>query len=385
MLKAISMCTNNKPQRLLCIVSNMDTGGAETFLMKMYRQLDRTRYQMDFVVSGDGRGYYEDEIEQLGGIVYRITRKTEDFVAFRRELAAAVRDDGCPCVLRIGSDALSAIDLWVAKRAGARRLALRSSNASDGKGSLGMFLQKAFRRLLTSVADVKIAPSDLAAAYTFGPKAVSNGEVHYLCNALDLNAYTFSPESRSAIRSELRIEPDALVVGHVGRFAQQKNHGFLIEVFAELLKVRPDARLVLVGQGELEGEVRAKAKAFGLLDGIVFAGVRPDVPALLSAFDVLALPSLYEGMPNVVIEAQAAGLACAVSNTVTRQADVTGLVEYLPIDDPTAWTKALESAATMERLDTRTAMAAAGYDISCEAKKFVKLVYGVAAIESELG
>lgn len=379
------MCTNNKPQRLLCIVSNMDTGGAETFLMKMYRQLDRTRYQMDFVVSGDGRGYYEDEIEQLGGIVYRITRKTEDFVAFRRELAAAVRDDGCPCVLRIGSDALSAIDLWVAKRAGARRLALRSSNASDGKGSLGMFLQKAFRRLLTSVADVKIAPSDLAAAYTFGPKAVSNGEVHYLCNALDLNAYTFSPESRSAIRSELRIEPDALVVGHVGRFAQQKNHGFLIEVFAELLKVRPDARLVLVGQGELEGEVRAKAKAFGVLDGIVFAGVRPDVPALLSAFDVLALPSLYEGMPNVVIESQAAGLTCAVSNTVTRQADVTGLVEYLPIDDPTAWTKALESAATMERLDTRTAMAAAGYDISCEAKKFVKLVYGAAAIESELG
>lgn len=377
--------SDTTPKRLLCIVSNMDAGGAETFLMKMYRQLDRTRYQMDFVVSGDGRGYYEDEIEQLGGIVYRITRKTKNFVAFRRELAAAVRDDGCPCVLRIGSDALSAIDLWVAKRAGARRLALRSSNASDGKGSLGMFLQKAFRRLLTSVADVKIAPSDLAAAYTFGPKAVSNGEVHYLHNALDLNAYMFSPENRSATRAELGIDTDALVVGHVGRFAPQKNHGFLIEVFAELLKAHPDARLVLVGQGELEGEVRAKAKAFGVLDDIVFAGVRPDVPALLSAFDVLALPSLYEGMPNVVIEAQAAGLACAVSDTVTRQADVTGLVEYLPIDDPTAWTKALESAATMERLDTRTAMTAAGYDISSEAKKFVELAYGSAAMESELG
>lgn len=363
----------------------MDAGGAETFLMKMYRQLDRTRYQMDFIVSGDKRGYYEDEIDRLGGRVFRITRKTKDFSAYRHELYNAVREDGCPSVLRIGSDAFSALDLWIAKKAGARKLSMRSSNASDGKGSLGMFLQKTLRRPLTSVADVKIAPSDLAAAYTFGPKAVSNGEVHYLCNALDLNAYTFSPESRSAIRSELRIEPDALVVGHVGRFARQKNHGFLIEVFAELLKVRPDARLVLVGQGELEGEVRAKAKAFGVLDGIVFAGVRPDVPALLSAFDVLALPSLYEGMPNVVIEAQAAGLACAVSDTVTRQADVTGLVEYLPINDPTAWTKALESAATMERLDTRTAMAAAGYDISSEAKKFVELVYGVAAIESELG
>ena len=378
------MCTTNKPKRLLCIVSNMDAGGAETFLMKMYRQLDRTCYQMDFVVSGDGRGYYEHEIERLGGRVFRITRKTKDFSAYRRELFDAVREDGCPVVLRIGSNAFSAIDLWIAKRAGARRLALRSSNASDGQAGLGMLLQRALRRPLTSVANVKIAPSDLAAEYTFGPMAMRKGEVHYLRNALDLDAYAFSAEKRTAIRAELSIDADALVVGHVGRFAPQKNHGFLIEVFTELLKSRPDARLVLVGKGELEDEVFAKAEAFGVLGSIVFTGVRSDVPALLSAFDALALPSLYEGMPNVVIEAQAAGLSCVVSDTVTRQADVTGLVEYLPIDNTTAWAKVLESAATVERLDTRTAMTAAGYDISSEAKKFVELVYGVATIESEL-
>lgn len=378
------MCTTNKPKRLLCIVSNMDAGGAETFLMKMYRQLDRTCYQMDFVVSGDGRGYYEHEIERLGGRVFRITRKTKDFSAYRRELFGAVREDGCPVVLRIGSNAFSAIDLWIAKREGARRLALRSSNASDGQAGLGMLLQRALRRPLTSVANVKIAPSDLAAEYTFGPMAMRKGEVHYLRNALDLDAYAFSAEKRTAIRAELSIDADALVVGHVGRFAPQKNHGFLIEVFTELLKSRPDARLVLVGKGELEDEVCAKAEAFGVLGSIVFTGVRSDVPALLSAFDALALPSLYEGMPNVVIEAQAAGLSCVVSDTVTRQADVTGLVEYLPIDNTTAWAKVLESAATVERLDTRTAMTAAGYDISSEAKKFVELVYGVATIESEL-
>mgnify|MGYP000705072492 FL=1 len=378
------MCTTNKPKRLLCIVSNMDAGGAETFLMKMYRQLDRTCYQMDFVVSGDGRGYYEHEIERLGGRVFRITRKTKDFSAYRRELFDAVREDGCPVVLRIGSNAFSAIDLWIAKRAGARRLALRSSNASDGQAGLGMLLQRALRRPLTSVVNVKIAPSDLAAEYTFGPMAMRKGEVHYLRNALDLDAYAFSAEKRTAIRAELSIDADALVVGHVGRFAPQKNHGFLIEVFTELLKSRPDARLVLVGKGELEDEVCAKAEAFGVLGSIVFTGVRSDVPALLSAFDALALPSLYEGMPNVVIEAQAAGLSCVVSDTVTRQADVTGLVEYLPIDNTTAWAKVLESAATVERLDTRTAMTAAGYDISSEAKKFVELVYGVATIESEL-
>lgn len=378
------MHTTNNPQRVLCIVSNMDAGGAETFLMKMYRQLDRTRYQMDFVVSGDKRGYYEDEIDRLGGRVFRITRKTKDFLAYRHELFDVVREDGCPSVLRIGSDAFSAFDLWIAKKAGARKLSMRSSNASDGKGSLGMLLQKALRRPLTSVADVKIAPSDLAAEYTFGPKAVRNGEIHYLRNALDLDAYAFSAERRSAVRAELGIDADALVVGHVGRFAHQKNHDFLIEAFAKLLNIRPDARLVLVGKGELEDEVRGKSDALGVLPRIVFTGVRSDLPALLSAFDVLALPSFYEGMPNVVIEAQAAGLTCVVSDTVTRQADVTGLVEFLPIDNAEAWSNALKSAARVDRPDTRTSMAAAGYDVSSEAKKFVELVYGASVMESEL-
>ena len=368
------MKTDAKPQRLLCIVSNMDAGGAETFLMKMYRQLDRTQYQMDFVVSGDGRGYYEDEIERLGGKVYRITRKTKDFAAYRRELAAAVRDDGCPSVLRIGSDALSAIDLWVAKRAGARKLAMRSSNASDGKGGLGRFVQKMIRRPLTSIADVKIAPSDLAAEYTFGPKAVRNGEVHYLHNALDLNAYAFSADKRAAVRDELGIDTDAFVVGHVGRFARQKNHCFLLDAFAELLKVKSNARLVLVGKGELEDEIRAKAETLGILSSIVFTGVRSDIPALLSAFDVFALPSLYEGMPNVVIEAQAAGLTCVVADTVTKQADVAGLVKFMPIDNAGAWAQAMASADSQTvRPDTKDAMSATGYDIAKTVDEFVTL------------
>lgn len=352
--------------------------------MKMYRKLDRTRYQMDFVVSGDERGYYENEIERLGGRVYRITRKTKDFSAYRHELFNAVREDGCPSVLRIGSDAFSALDLWIAKKAGARKLSMRSSNASDGKGKVGTLVQKVIRRPLTSVADVKIAPSDLAAEYTFGPKAVKNGEVHYLKNALDLNAYAYSIEKRSAIRKELGIKNDAFVVGHVGRFAKQKNHVFLINAFYELVKINPDARLILVGKGELENEIRAKVEEIGLADVVSFTGVRSDIPALLSAFDVFALPSLYEGMPNVVIEAQAAGLPCLISDSVTKQANVTGLVEYLPIGDTTAWSNALKSAARVERPDTRTSMAAAGYDVSSEAKKFVELVYGASVMESEL-
>ncbi len=354
----------------------MDTGGAETFLMKMYRQLDRTRYQMDFVVSGDKRGYYEDEIERLGGRVFRITRKTKDFSAYRRELTLAVRDDGCPNVLRIGSDALSAIDLWVAKKAGASRLFMRSSNASDGKGVIGQFIQKAIRRPLTSIADVKIAPSELAAEYAFGPKAIRRGEVRYLHNALDLNQYQFSLEMRRSIRNELGLNDNSLVVGHVGRFTAQKNHEFLLKVFAELLKQRSDARLVLVGMGELEHNIREQAKVLGVLSNIIFTGLRSDIPALLSAFDVFVLPSLYEGMPNVVIEAQAAGLHCVVSDTVTREVNVTGDVAFLPFTDTDLWVNSVLCAGEAARVDKRNQMADAGYDINEEVKRFVTLVYG---------
>ena len=364
------------PRRLLCIVSNMDAGGAETFLMKMYRQLDRTRYQMDFVVSGDKRGYYEDEIDGLGGRVFRITRKTKDFSAYRHELFDAVREDGCPSVLRIGSDAFSALDLWIAKKAGARKLSMRSSNASHGKGKMGTLVQKVIRRPLTSVADVKIAPSDLAAEYTFGPKAVKNGEVHYLKNALDLNAYTYSTEKRLAIRKEFGIKDKAFVVGHVGRFAKQKNHLFLINAFYELVKINPEARLILVGKGELEKEIRAKVEELGLVDAVCFTGVRSDIPALLSAFDVFALPSLYEGMPNVVIEAQAAGLPCLVADSVTKQANVTGLVEYLSTSNSSLWANSLATGKYYcDRANTKELMTSAGYDIVQATDEFIKLLF----------
>ena len=368
--------SDTTPQRLLCIVSNMDAGGAETFLMKMYRQLDRTRYQMDFVVSGDKRGYYEDEIERLGGRVFRITRKTKDFSAYRRELFDAVREDGCPSVLRIGSDAFSALDLWIAKKAGALKLSMRSSNASDGKGKIGSLVQRMIRRPLTSVADVKIAPSDFAAEYTFGPKALSNGEVHYLHNALDLDAYAYSAVKRSAARRELGIKEDAFVVGHVGRFAKQKNHDFLIDAFSELIKIKPDAKLVLVGKGELEDEIHAKVEKLGLADSVCFTGVRSDIPALLSAFDVFALPSLYEGMPNVVIEAQATGLPCLVGDNVTKQANVTGLVEFLPITDSTIWANTLATGMSYScRTNTKEILASAGYDIVQATDEFVRLLF----------
>ncbi len=364
------------PKRLLCIVSNMDAGGAETFLMKMYRKLDRSAYQMDFCVSGPSKGYYDDEIKSMGGRIFRICPKTKGFVRYSRDLKEVFVAGCYDRVLRIGSSSFSALDLWIARRCGVGVRAMRSSNASDGAGLLGSFLHRATRALLTSAATVKIAPSDLAASYTFGMKAVRNGGVSFLKNAIDFDEFKFDEVSRDRIRRELGAVGESLVVGHVGRFSKQKNHAFLLDAFAAVHEARPDAILALVGKGELEAEVLGKAEELGVSGSVRLLGVRSDVPALLSAFDVLAFPSLYEGMPNVVIEAQAAGLPCIVSDTITREANVTGRVSYLSIDDPSEWAAAVLSAESGKRYDGVAALRAGGYDIDKEVGRFVELVYG---------
>lgn len=363
-------------KRLLCIVSSMNTGGAETFLMKLYRSLDRSRYQMDFCVSEAEKGFYEDEILSMGGLIHRVTPKSKDVARFKKELEEVVKNCGYKYVLRVASNAMAFLDLKIAKKAGAMVCAARSSNSSDGGGvkmELAHFLGKL---LYGKYIDVRIAPSDLAAEYSFGKKSVSRGEVIFLHNGIDLSLYKYSPEARAEIRREFGIAEGDLVIGHVGRFSTQKNHGFLISIFAEVIKSRPDAKLLLVGRGELEENVRALAKQLGIEASVIFAGVRSDVPKLLSAFDVFALPSLYEGMPNVIIEAQAEGVPCIISDTVTREANVTGGVAYLSITSaPSVWAEAVLAAKPFERENTSELMRKAGYEIKDVVREFVRTVF----------
>jgi glycosyltransferase involved in cell wall biosynthesis len=224
--------------------------------------------------------------------------------------------------------------------------------------------------------DVKFAPSDLAAKYTFGEKAYESGKVTLLHNAVDLDVFHFDANGGKVVRQELGISEDALLVGHVGRFMTQKNHGFLLEIFCEIAAIKPDARLLLVGKGELEQNLREQAERLGIVDKVIFAGVRSDIPQILSAMDVLVFPSLYEGMPNTVIEAQATGLPCVIADTITREADITGLVQHLPLDlDAKEWAESA-IAAVGPRHDTRGKFTKAGYDIENTVKAFLRLVFG---------
>jgi glycosyltransferase involved in cell wall biosynthesis len=355
----------------------MDAGGAETFLMKLYRAMDRTAYQMDFCVSIKTKGFYDDEIESMGGRIFRITPKTEDIGRFRRELENVVREGGYKYVLRITSNGLGFLDLMIAKKAGAEICSARSSNSSDGSGVKAKAAHILGRLLYSKYVDVKIAPSDLAGEYSFGKKAVERGEVIFLNNGIDLERFSYSEEGRRAVRKELGLSESDLVIGHIGRFNVQKNHGYLLRIFAKLIEEKPEAKLLLVGGGELEQEIRERVSELKIADSVIFAGIRKDVPELLSAMDVFVLPSLYEGMPNTVIEAQAVGVPCVISDTITREANVTGNVEYLSIElAPESWAQALCRERKAPRGAAAGIMRERGYSIYDARDRFIRAVFG---------
>ena len=364
------------PSRLLCCMSSMDTGGAETFLMKQYRALDRTNYQMDFCVNKFERGYYDDEIERLGGKIYRIPPKSQDFFGSLNALTKIVKDNGYEAVLVSSVKPGTALELLAAKRGGATRLIYRSSNTSVDGGQKQKLLHATIGRLAHTVPTVKIAPSVEAAEYCFGKGCVEKGKAQLLHNGIDPTVYRYSQANREKIRREFSLPEDCLVLAHVGRFAKAKNHGFLLEVFVKVSERRPDSRLLLIGQGELENEIRQKAQALGVLDRVIFTGVRSDIPALLSAADVFVFPSLYEGMPNTVIEAQALSLPCFVSDRVTKDAALTEPVRFLPPDSPERWAKCILERPALPRGDRSREITEKGYDVQSTSREFVRLCFG---------
>ena len=363
-------------KRLLCIISGMNAGGAETFIMKIYRHIDRTKYQFDFCINVAEKCYYEDEINRLGGKIYRIPSKSENHKEFEKQLTELIKKEKYKYVLRVTSNAMGFWDMKIAKKAGAEKCCVRSSNSSDGTRFKVKVAHCLGRIFFSKYVDVAIAPSDLAAKHTFGTKAYRNNKVNILNNALDLDVYSYNENGRKRIRKEFSIAESEFVIGHVGRFEEQKNHAFLIKVFTEILKTNSNAKLLLVGTGSKEGIIKEQIIKQGIERSVVFAGVRSDMVDLFSAMDVFVLPSFYEGMPNVVIEAQAIGVPCVISDTITRSANLTGIVEYVSLSDsPIHWAEIIKAASENEKIETKSIFIEKKYDIDTTARQFVEIIF----------
>lgn len=363
-------------KRILCIVSSMDRGGAETFLMKVYRELDKSKFQMDFCVSKQKKGFYDEEIKSLGGKIFYVPPKSKNPFKTFCGIKKIVKREEYKSVLRTSQQSLATLDLLAAKFGGAKKLIYRSSNAGLTGGKISTFVNKIFSFLPKIIPNVKIAPSTEAAKFVFGKKAVAKKEVFILHNALNYETFEFKKDIRNKIRKELNIDNATTLYGHVGRFNIQKNHDFLIEIFKQIKQKDEKSKLIIIGEGELEKDIKNKIKELKLDKDIILLGPKPNVNEYLMAMDALIFPSFFEGMPNVVIEAQATGLQCFASNTITKEANITGLVKYIDLDKTSEeWANIILKNKKIERKNTKEDFIKNKYMIEEIMKEFVTVSF----------
>ena len=349
------------PIRVAQIVGKMNGGGVEAVVMNYYRHIDRNKVQFDFLVDSDSALVPREEIESLGGRVFEIP-PYQHVIEYQRELQRLFKEEGWK-IVHSNINALSVFPLRAAKVAGVP-VRIAHSHSTSGKGE---YAKNALKAVLKAQANRypthRFACSKYAGEWLFGKSA--DFEVVY--NAIDLDRFRFIAEARAQARADLGLVGDQFAIGHVGRFTAQKNHAFLIDVFTEVAKRRDDAVLLLVGSGEAGASVKALVDERGLTDRVKFLGQRSDVNRLYQSFDAFVLPSLYEGLGLVGIEAQVAGLPCLFSDVITREVDVTGESQFLPIDDVDIWANMITTMPVFPVLKREVDLSMfSNYDISCQ-------------------
>ena len=342
--------------RILQCVNNMHRAGLETMLMNYYRNIDRSKIQFDFLMHREERSDYDDEIESLGGRIYRAPRLyPQNYPAYFSYMKKLFREHPEYKIMHSHIDAMSYLPLLAGKMAGVPvRIAHSHNTAIDL--DIKYPLKQLFRYCLPTAANTYLACGNMAGDFLFRGK-----DFQVIPNAIDSTAFSFNTESRTRKRKELGIA-GRLVLGHAGRFCSQKNHEFLIDIFNEIYKLDQSALLLLVGVGETERQIRRKVEELGLLESVLFLGKRTDLNELYQAMDVFVMPSLFEGVPVVGVEAQFSGLPCVFSNRVPGEVAFSEVCSFLPLEaGDTAWAEHILS----HRGDGRTACARSNtlYDV----------------------
>ena len=348
--------------RVLHIVGSMHPGGMENFVMNLYRNIDRSKIQFDFITHTESNPEYVQEIENLGGKIYQLPRLTANPVANLRGIKRIVKGNGYVAVVRHTPNALVIPQLLAAKSGGSVAIC-HSHSTSNAK----MTVHKIGRFIMKHSKVERFACSEEAGRWMYGDRPFR--VVH---NAIDLDEFSFKQTSREKIRKEFGIEDNQPVFGHIANFVACKNHTFLMDIYHDIAKQLPDARFFCLGDGDLRGEIMEKAESLGIGKQVVFTGMRSDAADFMSVMDALIFPSVYEGLPLTLIEAQASGLPILVSDTVNPGIEVTqGLVFWKSIQEPAE--KWAEEAVQLlqvnpSRACQREAIKKAGYDIHDLAK-----------------
>ncbi len=386
-----------KPIRILHVLGNTQLGGAESRIMDLYRHMDRDRIQFDFLVHTGEEGHFDKEIYELGGRIFRVPRfQLYNWFSYRKAVKNFFGEHREFHAVQGHITSTAAIYLPIAKKAGIPVTIAHARSAGVDKGLKGK-ATRWMRRNLSKKADYLFTCSRLAGISVFGEKAVRGGKTIFIPNAIDCQAFACDEKKRKEIREELGIA-EKYVIGHVGSFRYAKNHEYLLRIFAELVKsekLKEDLNvdlidnltdnrienpvdkknfvLLLLGEGSGMNEAKALAKELGIDERVYFLGNRSNVYDYYQAMDYFVYPSRFEGLPGTMVEAQASGLRCVMSDSICEEVVVTDLVHTMDISiDAAIWADYILNTADYERKSHVGEMQRAGFDVNGQAERMME-------------
>lgn len=331
-------------ERILQVGMDWKLGGIEIFIMSLYRNIDRNKYQFDFICDARKKVCFEEEIKELGGRIFYITPRSTNFLKHIKETKKIIMENNYKVVHWHANTLNNNIPVMLALKNKDTKVIIHSHSCWKGKNFKILFLHYFHSFLLPKKRIIKVACSNEAGKWMF-----NTAEFKLIRNGVNISKFTFSDENRKNIRNYLNIQDDTVVCGNVGGFNEAKNHVFLIEIFNQYLKINPNCILILIGSGRLEEGIKKKVKSLNLQEKVLFLGECKNVNVYYSAFDAFIFPSLYEGLGIALIEAQISGVKCFVSDAIPEDAIITDKVERISLSSDTKiWAKKIYEGLSEE-------------------------------------
>ncbi|MCI8759653.1 MAG: glycosyltransferase family 1 protein [Clostridia bacterium] len=362
-----------KTIRIAQIMGKWVGGGVEAVVMNYYQRMDKSKVQFDFICDDDSTNIPYEEIKKLGGKVITIP-PYQKILTYHKQLKKVLQK-GNYKIVHSHINTLSVFSLWAAKSAKVPIRIAHSHSTTNKKEKKKNLMKQILRHFSKLFATDYMCCSELAGRWLFGDKEYEKGKVYLLNNAIDVENFQYNETIRKDIRKEWNIKEETLVIGHIGRFCEQKNHSFLIDIFKQVNQLNRDSILVLVGQGNKMKEIKEKVEQLDLQKNVIFYGQRDDINRVYQGLDAFVFPSIYEGLGMVLIEAQCSNLYCITSTEVPTSAKINENIDYLSLlESPNTWAnKILEnSKQKIQRELFNQAIQDRGYDIKREEKKLTK-------------
>ena len=362
------------PIRIAHVIGKLNAAGVEAVINNYYRNIDHTKYQFDYYIEEDSNCSPPQEMIDMGAR-YFVTPPYQDIFNYISCLKKHFQEEKYQ-IVHCNMNTLSVFSLYAAWRVGVP-IRINHNHSTSGKGETKKNIFKyILRPFAKCFATDYLACSRYAGEWLFGRESMESGQVTILNNAIDVDRYRYNPEIRKRVREELRLT-DKFVIGHVGRFCYQKNHEFLIDIFEDVHNKNCNSVLLLVGIGELFDSIKAKVHRKGLDDVVIFLGARSDVHELYQAMDVFVLPSHYEGLPVVGVEAQTSGLPVICSSAVSKEIELSRTsISFLPLSNSVdMWSENILEFKNIKRKDESEIVCSAGFDIKVESKKLEDLYF----------